>query len=297
MKREKALRQAADVLPERLRKLLDGLPGELRAEMEELRLRRGFPMTAVTGMGEVPLGNGPVTETDLRMVLESASQGSAHTVLDQVKNGFVTFRGGHRIGLCGTVTRREGEIATLRYLTSLCIRVACPVEGQAVALLPELTEGGTFQSTLLLAPPGAGKTTLLRDLVGALSDELGLRVGVADERGEIAALWQGEPQLYIGRHTDVLDGCRKAEGLSILLRGMDPQVLAADEITHPDDVDAMVEAAGCGVALLATAHGGGRPDLERRPIYRTLLRERVFRRLVVLERHGSRRALRVEGLP
>ncbi len=292
--------QAAAVLPEPLRAGLRGLGADRLSALEEVRLRRGFPMTALLLEGEVDTDTPPIGEEELRQVLENATQSSAHTALDRVRQGFVTLRGGHRVGLCGSVVRRDGGIVTLRELSSLSVRVARPVVGQAGVLLPQLKEGGTFVSTLILAPPGAGKTTLLRELVRGLSDGEGsapLRVGVADERGEIAALWRGEPQLYVGRHTDVLDGCSKAEGLSMLIRGMNPQAVAVDEITDPGDVRAVTEAAGCGTALLATAHGGGPEDLRRRPVYRALLSAGVFRRLVVLERRDGRRTARVEALP
>ena len=158
---------------------------------------------------------------------------------------------------------------------------------------------GTLYSTLILAPPGAGKTTLLRDLIRAASDGEGMapqRVGVADERGEIAALFDGVPQLDVGPRTDVMEGCPKAWGLMTLLRGMNPQVLAVDEITAPEDVAALVSAAGCGVTLLATAHGAGREDLSRRKLYRGLLEEGVFRRLVRIRREAGRRIYKVEVL-
>ena len=299
MLNEMPLAAVAEVLPNALADRLSGLGTEERCRVEELRLRRGFPITVLLPDGECPLGGPPVMEQDLREVLERASRASAHTVLEQTKNGFVTLKGGHRIGLCGTVSRRDGEITSLRYLSSLSIRVARAVEGQAPELLPQLTENGAFVSTVILGPPGSGKTTLLRELIRILSDGHGIpphRVGVADERGEIAALWQGEAQFHVGRQTDVLDGCPKAEGLSILLRGMNPQVLAADEITHPADVTAMVEAAGCGAALLATAHGGSLSDLKRRPVYRSLLFEGVFRRAILICCEQGRRKTHVEIL-
>ena len=297
--KRKPWEQAAAVLPEQRLNSLCALGRDRLDGLEELRLRRGFPMTALFPEGEEETDGPAVGEDDLRQVVENATQASAHTALDRVRQGFVTLRGGHRMGLCGTMVKREGQTVTLRDISSLSVRVARPVAGQAARLLPRLTEKGVFLSTLILAPPGAGKTTLLRDLVRCLSDgDAGppLRVGVADERGEIAALWQGEPQLYIGRHTDVIDGCSKAEGLSILIRGMNPQAVAVDEITDPADVQAITEAAGCGVALIATAHGAGPEDLTRRPVYRALLENGIFRRLAVICRQGRGRAVRVEVL-
>ncbi len=299
MDKRAAWEQAAEALPKSLRDSLARLDGRRLVEAEEFRLRRGFSMTVLLPEGELEAGGPAVDEEHLRQTLENATQSSAHTVLDRVRRGFVTLRGGHRIGLCGTAVCKDGEIVTLRELSSLNIRVARQIRGQAVPLLPRLTEEGRFLSTLILAPPGAGKTTLLRDLVRALSDGEGIaphRVGVADERGEIAALWRGEAQLDAGRRTDVMDGCPKALGLSILLRGMNPQVLAADEITDPADVEAVVRAAGCGVELIATAHGSGLESMRRRPIYRDLLSAGVFRRLVLIERTGARRTVRVEEL-
>lgn len=294
------LAEAAAILPAELATRLDYLSEREWYCVEELRLRRGYPMSVLLADGERPVGGGVITEGDLRDVLEAASRASVHTMLEQVRHGFLTLRGGHRVGLCGTMSGKEGAACSLRYLSSLSIRVARAVEGQANGLIPGLVDNGRFQNTLILGPPGSGKTTLLRELIRMLSDGHGVcpfRVGVADERGEIAALWQGEPQFRVGRRTDVLDGCAKSEGLLMLLRGMNPQILAMDEITHPADAEALLEAAGCGAGLLATAHGESPADLERRPVYRTILREGIFRRSVVLTCAHGRRAARVEVLP
>jgi stage III sporulation protein AA len=293
------LEEVAMILPGMLAERLNGLKEGEALQVEELRLRRGYPMSVKLGGGELPLGGAVVAESDLRSVLETASRASAHTVLEHVKQGFVTLRGGHRIGLCGTVNRQDGEVRSLRYISSLCIRVARAVEGKTNGLAAQLLEQGGFQNTLILGPPGSGKTTLLRELIRVLSDGHGVppfRVGVADERGEIAAMWLGQPQFRVGRRTDVLDGCPKSEGLLMLLRGMNPQILAVDEITHPDDVTAMMEVAGCGAGLLATAHGTGVSDLRCRPVYRTMMEEGIFRRVIVLSNRNGRRLTRVEVL-
>ena len=294
--------QAAALLPWALRQGALGLSKGDKARAEELRLRVGRPPSAVWPEGERPLPgleDTPVRPEDLSLVLEVATQASAHTVLDRVRDGFVTVRGGHRVGLCGTAAVEAGEIRTLRQLSSLAIRVAREVPGAAEGVLPRLLEGGALQSTVLLSPPGGGKTTLLRDLIRRISDGLGtvpLRVGVADERGELAAMYGGAPQNDLGARTDILDGCPKGPALMMLLRAMNPQVLAADEITAPADAEALAQAAGCGVKLLCTVHGGSLEDIRRRPVCRRLAEEGLFQKVVLLQVREGRRVCRVEDL-
>lgn len=288
--------QAAALLPPALRRVAEQLPPGKQCVAEELRLRCGRPMTiAYRSEEETPPGceDLVVTPADLSQVLEIATQASAHTALDRVRCGFFTVRGGHRIGICGSGVVKDGVVTNLRQFSSLSIRIAHPAAGAAGQVLDELTEGGTLRSTLILSPPGWGKTTLLRDLIRVLSDGEGvppLRVGVADERGELAAMYEGLPQFDVGRRTDVMDGCPKDVGLLMLLRGMNPQVLAADEITAPADCAALEMAANCGVVILATAHGDSLDDLRARPLYRKLLEQNIFHRLVTIGwQNGTRR--------
>ena len=298
-RRAQRCRQAAALLPPRLRREVLALSGEEQARAEEFRLRAGRPMSILLPQGERSLGGEAVQVRELEQLVEISSQASLHAVLGQVRRGYLTARGGHRIGLCGTAELREGEIHSLNPLSSASVRIARQVLGAADPVLPALCPGGRLESTLILSPPGLGKTTLLRDLVRQVSDGTGcvpLRVSLADERGEVAALYQGLPQLEVGTRTDVLEGCPKAQGLMLLLRAMNPQVLALDEITDPRDVAALQTAAGCGVTLLATAHGAGREDLERRELYRPLLREGLIRRLVLITQREGRRTYTVEEL-
>ena len=294
-----AYQQAIQVLPVHLRKEALTLPHQAQSRAEELRLRAGRPMSVVLPEGEHSLGGPAVGRRDLEQMVEIASRASLHAVLDQVCRGYLTIEGGHRIGLCGTVSMRDGSVHSLSRLSSANLRVARQVRGAADPVLDDLCVDGALVSTLILAPPGLGKTTLLRDLIRKVSSGEGcapLRVSLADERGEVAALYNGLPQLEVGGRTDVMEGCPKAQGLMLLLRAMNPQVLAADEITASEDVAALRTAVGCGVTLLATAHGAGRADLERRALYRPLLEEGMIQKLVCIRREGDRRHYTVEEL-
>jgi stage III sporulation protein AA len=280
------------VLPGTLLPLLDPLTQAQRTALEELRLRAGFPLSAVTEGEEwqhPAWRDRLLTEEDLRRVVERAGQGSVHTVLEQVRQGYLSLPGGLRLGLCGEGVVEEGKVRTFRRITSLALRLPHPISGIAAPLLPRLTRGGRLESTLLLSPPGLGKTTLLRDLIRCLSQGEGVkphRVGVADERGELGG---GDLRLFLGPRTDVMGNLPKNLALLSLLRSMNPQVLAMDEVTSAGDIQALEEAAGCGVSLLATAHGESAADLRRRPLYAHLLDLGIFRRFVVVSLEGGQR--------
>ena len=292
--------QAAGLLPFPLRQLVLAVPRAEQMVAEEFRLRVGRPMSITLPEGEAYLPGSPIVASkDLYTVLEIATKASAHTALERVRQGFVTVQGGHRLGLCGSVVSVDGNIHNMRCLSSLNIRIAKEITGIGNILLRDIRAQGRMPSVLVLAPPGAGKTTLLRDLIRGISSGIGgvpLRVGVADERGELGAVWDGAPQFDLGPHTDILDGCSKAEGLMMLLRGMNPQVLAVDEITAPEDIDALHLASGCGVSLLATAHGRSMDDLGKRPLYEMLLCGKIFQQLLWIEKDNGVRRYHLEEL-
>ena len=286
--------QALSLLPVGLRRAAGAVP-EGAAQAEEIRLRAGERPTLLLPGGERPFAEAPVTCAQLAAVLEIATRASLHAAMPALCRGYVAVRGGVRLGVCGTAAMEGERVAALRNCSSLALRIPRPMPEPMPACLAALT-GAEFASTLICAPPGAGKTTLLRELVRRLS-ESGQRVALADERGEVAAVWEGTPGFAVGRCTDVLTGVPKAQAVLMLLRGMNPRIIALDEITDPADARACLQAAGCGVKLLATVHAEGAEVLSRRPMLRELLAAGVFARAVCIENRGGVRTYREEALP
>ncbi len=288
---------AAACLPVRLRKLALALPEAEQARAEEFRLRAGSPLTVLLPEGEMPL-EAVVEPEELETLCDLATSFSRYAAAETLREGYLPVRGGFRIGLCGTAVMKEGNNTNLKNFSAAAIRIAREKRGIADALAPRLFREGEFASTLILSPPGGGKTTLLRDLVRRLSEGVEgcgpRRVSLIDERGEVAVMYRGEPQMDVGPHTDVLDACPKALGIPMVLRAMNPQVIAVDEITVWEDIRAMSMAAGCGVRLLATIHAGNLEELREKPLYAQLLQDRVFRLAVRIVRTEEGRAYEVE---
>ena len=290
---------AAAILPSRLRRIAMELPENDRARAEEFRLRAGRCMSVLLPEGERSL-EAIVTSEELETLCDIAAEFSRYASMETLKQGFLPVRGGFRVGLCGSAVMKDGAVTNLKQISSAVIRISREQRGIAWDIAPRLFREGRFCSTLLLSPPGGGKTTLLRDLVRQLSVGEGVppqRIALMDERGEVAVMYRGQPQMDVGPRTDVLDGCPKALAIPMALRAMNPQIIAVDEITVREDLQAMAQAAGCGVALLATIHAANVADLEQKPLYRELLANRVFRQAVLIRVTPEGRAYTVEDLP
>lgn len=282
---------AVMLLPSVLRERVRQLSKEERGLAEEFRLRKGRPMTVLLAGKEIEIGSESIKREHIDSLLDIATRVSAHSFRESVKNGYITAKGGFRIGLCGTTVLKNGEVEGFREITSVSVRISREI----IDISDKVSLSKPFSSTLIISPPGCGKTTLLRDIIRQLSNS-GLRVSLADERSEIAAVWQGEAQMDVGCRTDVIDGCPKSQAVIMLLRAMNPQVIALDEITHPDDITAIKEAANCGVELLATAHAFDENDLHKRPMYKELLEQKIFKNLIIISKKDGIRRYEVKKL-
>ena len=305
----KAFLEVCGYLPPQLRQTLERLPERVQAQLHEIRLRAGRPVCLFDGRASLVLcRDGSVSEqaarayllsrTELEETFRAVCEYSVHSFQEEIRQGFVTLRGGHRAGLCGTCLMDQGRVVGVREISSLNLRIAREKPGCAGELARRLFGRGLC-SALLVGQAGSGKTTLLRDLIRQLSDGLcgtAYKVAAVDERGELAAMWHGVSQHHLGRNTDVYHLYPKHIGMSMAVRTLSPQVVACDEIGTEDDLDALVQSMNAGAAVLATVHGAGLEEIRRRGRLSRLLRAGVFDHAVILSGSGAPGSVR-EILP
>ncbi len=287
--------ELASIFPKLLQEILEEL--DVDAEnLQEVRIRAGRAVLAMCRNREYR-SRTAVSREQIQEILAYLSGYSLYAHEDEVRCGFLSLPGGHRVGIAGRTVLEDGKIRTITDLSSLNIRFAHEIRGCADKVLPHLRRDGELLHTLIASAPGHGKTTLLRDCIRQISDGYGgypgMTVGVVDERSEIAGSFRGVPGNDVGMRTDVLDGCPKAEGMMMLIRSMAPRVVAVDEIGSREDMAALAMAMNCGCVLLATVHGSSMEELKGRQVLGDLIASGLFERYVFLE--GTGRIRRVLG--
>ncbi len=272
-------------------------------ELQEIHLRVGRPVLLMVGNREYGMTlQGEMTrditmayrveEKELESILMHLCHYSLYAYEEEIARGFLTIQGGHRIGISGQAVVENGHIRSIKNITSMNLRIAHEVKGAADRVLPYLYEKGEFQNCLLISPPGCGKTTLLRDIIRQVSDGSqyaeGRNVSVIDERSEIGGSYLGMPQNDLGVRTDLLDACPKSQGMMMLLRSMNPYLVAVDEIGGEEDAGAIRQLLKCGCHILASIHGEGLEDVRRKKGLEGLFEEQAFKRYVIMSRsHGA----------
>lgn len=257
-------------------------------EIQEIRLRTHKQIFVKSKNHRIFLEHPNLTTQEMTEVVAKISQYSLYAFTEQLGQGFITLSGGHRVGFCGKAVFVNGQVESLRQISSINIRIARQAKGCAEEWIPYLFDGDTLCHTLLVSPPACGKTTFLRDMIRILSDDAkGYTIGVVDERGEIAGMEDGIPQLDIGQCTDVQENCPKAEGMTFLLRSMSPDIIAVDELGCGEDYRSAVSMSHAGVIVMATIHGNSFSDLQQQETSRKLLSSMRCGRVVILSNgHG-----------
>ncbi|MDD2376744.1 MAG: stage III sporulation protein AA [Clostridia bacterium] len=281
--------------------VLNVLPSSIKSEIQsigssgtlnEIRLRVGRKCIIYISNKEIVLEYIVVLK-DLLDILVKASSNSIYAIQNDINQGFVTIKGGHRIGICGEVVIDNGKIKNIKNINSMNIRIARQIIGCSDKILPHIVDSQNFENTLIISSPGCGKTTMLRDIIRQLSQGIpnlhvaGVNVGVIDERGEIASIHNGIPGLDVGMRTDVLTNVPKNIGIEMLVRSMGIKIVATDEIGTDSDMEAIKYAALSGVGLIFTMHGKSIEDVYRKECIKSAIKEGLFDNIIILSNENG----------
>lgn len=286
-----------------LREILTKIDMNLVSKIEEVRLRVNKPLMIYLEGRDLYVGkNGEVyCDLDLKKsyivnleninkTFQMISNYSIYSIQEELKQGFITIKGGHRIGLIGKGIYSEEKLMSIKNISSINIRISKEIIGASNHVMKYIVKNSNnIYNTLIVSPPKCGKTTMLRDITRNISNGMkknklrGLKVGVVDERSEIAAIYNGQPQNDLGVRTDVLDSCYKYDGIMILLRSMSPDVIVTDEIGNEKDVKALYEVMKSGVKVVSTAHGEDLEDIKNKLNLKDIIEGKIFERIIILD--------------
>ena len=262
---------------------------QIANELQEIRIRVDKPIILKLREKDIILQYN-ILQTEIFQIVERLCENSIYAYKNQICEGFITIKGGHRVGLTGSCVIENGKITNIKYISSLNIRIAREVKNCSTRILREIIdiENKTIYNSIIVAPPGRGKTTILRDIIRRISDGIeeinfrGKTCGVVDERGEIAAMYKGAPQNDVGIRTDIIENVSKNKGIHMLIRTMAPEIIACDEIGSKEDVEAIHYALYSGVKGIFTMHGKNVEDIKNNKQIYELIENREIQKIIFL---------------
>lgn len=248
--------------------------------LQEIRIRIEKPVIVIDEAGEHVLKY-IVSREDVKYILQRISNYSLYACEEDIRQGFITIKGGHRVGLAGECVMEDGKIKTIKNISSLNIRICKEIKGCSKEIIECIYNDKKIYNTMIISPPKCGKTTILRDIARVLSEK-GKKISIIDERSEVAACYHGVPQMDVGIRTDVLDNCLKGEGMIMAIRSLSPEVIVCDEIGTIKDVEALYMAFNSGVNIIVTIHGDSIEDLYNRKVFTEIINNNILKRVVIL---------------
>ena len=291
------MKEIFDILPDKINSCLKDKSN--LNKLQEIRVKVGKPLNIVLDNTET-IFSYVIRREDVKAIIQKISNYSLYAFEEDIRQGYITIQGGHRVGLAGQCVIEDNSIKTIRNITSLNIRVCREIVGCSNSLMNSLVENNRVNNTLIISPPKCGKTTLLRDITRNISNGIsqiglkGKRTVVIDERSEIAACYNGIPQMNVGMRTDVYDNCIKSEGMMMAVRGLSPEVIICDEIGTYKDMEGLMMEYNSGVSIIATLHGRNVEELYRRPVFREIVENNIINKVVVLS--GKKGIGTIEGI-
>ncbi len=302
MQETKTMNLMTKYFPKHIKEALENNISEEEVNIiEEIRIRINLPIIVKLAEKEKIIDYKVSTE-DINYIFQKICENSIYAYQNQIANGFVTIKGGNRVGIVGTAVVQNGKVTNLNYVSGLNFRIAQEIIGCSNKIMSNIIRGETIYNTLIIAMPGMGKTTLLRDIIRNLSNGFtdgntkikGQNISVIDERGEISATYRGGSQNDLGIRTDVLNDIPKAIGMKMAIRSMAPQIIAADEIGSVDDVNAIQYAICCGIKGIFTAHGNSVEDVKKNTELKSLIDNKIFEKFIIIKKEDGRRKIIVE---